>query len=76
MKSNNSVKTNVDFESSLKELEKIVRELESGDVNLDESLKRFEQGIDLYKKCRLTLEGAEKRIKILSDSLKEIDYKE
>ena len=68
--------TTLDFEASLKELEKIVRELESGDVNLDQSLKRFEQGIDLYKKCRSTLEGAEKKIKILSDSLKELDYKE
>jgi exodeoxyribonuclease VII small subunit len=45
-------------------------------VNLDESLKRFEKGIELYKKCRVTLESAEKKIKILSDSLKEIDYKE
>ena len=68
--------TTMDFETSLKELEKIVRELESGEVNLDQSLMRFEQGIDLYKKCRTTLEGAEKKIKILSDSLKEIDYKE
>lgn len=58
------------------ELERIVRELESGDMSLEQSLKNFEQGIDLYKKCRLTLEGAEKKIKILSDSLKEIDYKE
>jgi exodeoxyribonuclease VII small subunit len=65
-----------DFEGSLKELETIVRELESGDINLDESLKRFEKGIELYKKCRLTLESAEKKIKILSDSLKEIDYQE
>lgn len=65
-----------DFEGSLKELEQIVRELESGDINLDESLKRFEKGIELYKKCRLTLESAEKKIKILSDSLKEIDYQE
>ena len=68
--------TTMDFETSLKELEKIVRELESGEVNLDQSLVRFEQGIELYKKCRMTLEGAEKKIKILSDSLKEIDYKE
>lgn len=68
--------TTQNFETSLLELEKIVRELESGDVSLDESLKRFEQGIDLYKKCRQTLETAEKKIKILSDSLKEIDYKE
>ena len=68
--------TNKDFESSLKKLELIVRELESGDVSLDDSLKRFEEGIELYKQCRQTLEGAEKKIKILSDSLKEIDYKE
>lgn len=65
-----------DFESSLKELEKIVRELESGDVNLDDSLKKFEKGIALYKECRQTLQSAEKKIKILSDSLKEMDYKE
>ncbi len=64
------------FENSLLDLEKIVRELESGDVSLDDSLKKFEQGIELYKKCRQTLETAEKKIKILSDSLKEIDYKE
>lgn len=68
--------TTIDFESSLNELEKIVRELESGEVNLDQSLKKFEQGIELYRKCRSTLETAEKKIKILSDSLKELDYKE
>lgn len=71
-----TTKSTVDFESSLKELEKIVRELESGDVSLDESLKKFEAGIGLYKKCRETLETAEKRIRILSESLKEADYKE
>ena len=64
------------FENALKELEQIVRELESGDVNLDQSLKKFEQGIELYKMCRTTLESAEKKIKILSDSLKELEYKE
>ena len=69
-------KNTPDFESALKELEKIVRELESGDISLDDSLKKFEKGIELYKSCRLTLEGAEKRIKILSDGLKEIDYRE
>ena len=68
--------TDKDFESSLKKLEQIVRELESGDVGLNESLSRFEEGITLYKQCRETLESAEKKIKILSDSLKEIDYKE
>jgi exodeoxyribonuclease VII small subunit len=68
--------SNKDFESSLKKLEQIVRELESGEIGLDESLSRFEEGINLYKNCRQTLEGAEKKIKILSDSLKEVDYKE
>ncbi len=65
-----------DFETSLKELEKIVRELESGEVSLDESLIKFETGIELYKKCQQTLEVAEKKIKILSDGLKEVDYRE
>jgi exodeoxyribonuclease VII small subunit len=71
-----TTESTIDFEKSLKELEQIVRELESGDVNLDQSLKKFEHGIELYKKCRSTLENAEKKIKILSDSLKELDYKE
>jgi exodeoxyribonuclease VII small subunit len=71
-----STEKTINFEKSLKDLEQIVRELESGEVNLDESLKKFEQGIELYKKCRSTLETAEKKIKILSDSLKELDYKE
>jgi exodeoxyribonuclease VII small subunit len=65
-----------DFETALRELEAIVRELESSDMDLDQGLKKFEQGIDLYKQCRFTLESAEKKIRILSDSLKELDYKE
>ncbi len=65
-----------DFEASLKKLENIVRELESGEVGLSESLNRFEEGVTLYRSCRETLEKAEKKIKILTDSLKEVDYKE
>jgi exodeoxyribonuclease VII small subunit len=68
--------TDKDFEASLKKLEQIVRELESGEMALNDSLVRFEEGILLYKKCRLTLESAEKKIKILTDSLKEMDYKD
>ena len=67
-------KTDTDFEASLKKLEQIVRELESGVTSLNESLNQFEEGIVLYKQCRQTLEGAEKKIKILSDSLKEIEH--
>jgi exodeoxyribonuclease VII small subunit len=68
--------TDKDFEKALKQLELIVRELESGDTSLNDSLLKFEEGIELYKSCRKTLETAEKKIKILSDSLKEIDYQE
>jgi exodeoxyribonuclease VII small subunit len=71
-----STESSINFEKALNELEQIVRELESGDVNLDQSLKKFEKGIELYKNCRTSLENAEKKIKILSDSLKELDYKE
>lgn len=65
-----------DFESSLKELEQIVKQLESGDISLDESLKKFEKGIELYRECRQTLQQAEKKIKILNENLKQIDYQE
>ena len=41
-------------------LEKIVQELEKGDLNLDESIKKFEEGMNLSKKCNEILEEAEK----------------
>ncbi|MFY7992729.1 MAG: exodeoxyribonuclease VII small subunit [Bacteriovoracaceae bacterium] len=63
-----------DFESGLKELEKLVNDLESGELPLQDSLQKFERGVELYKNCRVTLDQAEKKIKILSDSLKELDY--
>ena len=48
------------FEESVMELEKIVAELESGDVTLDESLSLFERGIKLSKSCQKMLDAAEK----------------
>ncbi len=66
--------SNQDFESSLKELEKLVHDLESGELPLQDSLQKFERGVELYKNCRGTLDQAEKKIKILNDSLKELDY--
>jgi len=65
-----------DFEASLTKLENIVEELESGEASLDTNIKNFEQGIKLYKECRVFLENAEKKIQVLTDSLKEEDYKE
>ena len=53
------------FEESMKKLETIVTELENGNLNLDESVKRFEEGMKIAKQCNTILEDAEKKITIL-----------
>lgn len=47
------------FEQSLKELEAIVKKLESGNVNLDESIKLYQRGLELYRTCYKQLQEAE-----------------
>ncbi len=56
---------NISFEEIIKQLEQIAQELEKGDLNLDESVLKFEQGMKLSKQCNTILENAEKRINIL-----------
>jgi exodeoxyribonuclease VII small subunit len=53
------------FEESLNELEAVVKELESGDLSLEQALERFERGVELSRACRRQLEEAEKKIEIL-----------
>jgi exodeoxyribonuclease VII small subunit len=53
------------FEDAMKELEEIVKRLESGDLSLEESLKIFEEGIALSRYCFKKLDEAEKKISIL-----------
>ena len=65
--------TKKNFEDSLKELESIVGKLESGDISLELSLEQFEVGTKLYKKCKEQLSVAEKKIAVLTESLKEED---
>ena len=65
------------FEENLEELEKIVTDLEKGELNLDESVKRFEEGISISKECNEMLEDAEKKITILlknGDEVKEKNF--
>ena len=57
----------IDFESSLKELEKIVEKLEDDDINLEDSVKSFEKGMILVKECQKKLQSAELKIKKLLD---------
>ena len=54
-----------DFEKSLQHLEKIVNNMESGELGLEESLEQFEQGIKLAKTCQDTLANAEIRVEQL-----------
>ena len=53
------------FEASMKRLEQIVGKLEHGDLNLDDTLKLFEEGIELSKQCQGQLEEAEGKVEIL-----------
>jgi exodeoxyribonuclease VII small subunit len=54
------------FEASLEELERIVRELEKGDLPLEQSLTLFESGMRLSAECKRQLEEAESRVEILT----------
>ena len=55
----------LNFEETMENLEKIVQELEKGDLNLDDSIAKFEEGIKLSKSASKYLEEAEKKITIL-----------
>jgi exodeoxyribonuclease VII small subunit len=57
---------NISFEEALKELENIVRNLESGAIALDDSLENYENGIKLVRRCNLLLDNAEKKVKKLA----------
>ena len=53
------------FEASLNQLETIVKQLEAGELPLEESLKLFENGVRLSRECRERLNEAERRIQVL-----------
>ena len=66
------------FEENMNKLETIVADLEKGDLNLDDSVKKFEEGIRISKECNEMLEEAEKKITILlqeDGKIEEKDFK-
>lgn len=68
---------NKNFEEQIEKLENIVKELEKGDLNLDDSVSKFEEGIKISKECNEILETAEKKISILvnqNGEMKEEDF--
>ena len=58
-------KVDVNFEKALDELESIVEDIESGDLSLEDSLKSFEKGIKLARKCQEQLSKAELQVQKL-----------
>ena len=56
-----------DFESAIAELEKIVKQLEEGDLPLETSLALFERGVTLSRYCHDQLGAAQRRIEVLSE---------
>jgi len=56
-----------DFESAIAELEKLVKQLEDGDLPLDTSLQLFERGVELSRYCHDQLGSAQKRIEVLTE---------
>ncbi|APF03876.1 TPA: exodeoxyribonuclease VII small subunit [Legionella pneumophila] len=68
----------IHFEQSITELEEIVRQLEKGELTLEESLKQFEKGISLARRCQNALNQAEQKIETLTstDSNFELDSDE
>ena len=56
-----------DFEKTLAELEKLVVNLEDGDLSLDESLSRFKHGIELTQRCQSVLDKAQQTVDQLTN---------
>lgn len=63
---------NKNFEELMENLETIVKELEKGDLNLDDSVTKFEEGMKISKECSKILEDSEKRITILLENNGEV----
>lgn len=60
----------IKFEDALKKLEKIVEDLEKGELSLDEALKKYQEGIELSRACTQRLDSAKKKIDLLSKNKK------
>ena len=69
------------FELAMKQLEKIVQELESGDMPLEKAIKKFEEGIKISKYCSEKLDESEKKITLLiqdadGEKISEVPFKD
>lgn len=56
----------IKFEDSMQKLEEIAAMLENGELTLEESLAKYENGIKIYKQCANLLDGIEKKIEVIT----------
>ena len=66
----------LNLEKSLADLEKLVEELESGDLPLEKAMKKFEEGIKLTRGCQAALQEAEQKVEILLQSASDGELEE
>lgn len=64
------------YEDMMKELQVIVDEFETKDLDLDEAMKRYESGLKLVNKLYKTLNSYEGKIKLINDKYGEVDFEE
>ena len=57
------------FESALAELEKIVQNMEAGEMQLEQSLSAYQRGAELLKFCQAALQAAQQQVKVLEDGV-------
>lgn len=69
-------KKDLSFEHKMKRLEEIVTQIEKSDVELEDSIKLFEEGVELSKDCQGLLDTAEKKVKSLVCSNGDIEIKD
>ena len=62
-----TAKKSYPFEASIEKLEKLVEKMEDGDLTLEESLKVFEEGVKLTRKCQQALVDAEQIVRVLME---------
>jgi exodeoxyribonuclease VII small subunit len=62
----------INFEQELEKLEDIINKMESGQLNLEDTLQKYEEGIKLVTNCQKQLKNAEQKVKILTEKAETI----
>lgn len=66
-------KKTVSFEDSLQELEQLVKKMDAGELDLEQSLQAFEQGVRLIRDCQQALQKAEQKVQQLMENNGELE---